>query len=333
MYVLEILKILLGLVFLYAGSEALLSGGVGLSVRLGIPRVVIGLVFIALGTSLPELFVSAVAIAQGNQEVAVANIFGSNIINLALILGASMLIVRFPMHGNSGRMDVYVLVGTFAVLPLLALRWNDGVVNLVIGRLSGGALLAILVGYYIFLYRYRRHTFQKPDKNEQGSRSRSPYIMVGLLVFGSLALYFGSRWLVDGAVAVAKASGMSDRLIAITIVAHGTNMPEFFATLAAIRRRETDIIIGNVIGSNLINTLFILGLIGVAHPMIIRNASQYGFDLGVMLLVALITGVSITMTTRKYYTRRIIGMILCGIYICYFAVLIALHIQGIHIPV
>ncbi len=353
-------QLVLSLLLLYVGSEALLSGSVALSIRLHIPRMVIGLTIIALGTSFPELFVSSVAVLRGSGGLAVSNLLGSNIINIGLIMGGAMLLTTLRPNKVVVRSDMLLLVGTGVLLPLLLLRSGDGGLSLVVGRGSGVVLLGILGVYFPLSYIVHKRmqpgvagaealasaealeqsvnisaqlTDESKDLENAGGaveqvRVRGYKGIVLLISGGVLGLYVGSSWLVESAVFLVRVSGLSERLVAILVAAHGTSAPEIFATLAAIRKGEGGIIVGNVIGSNLMNTLLVMGLIGAVRPTVIPSAEKHGLDLLVILLITLLLAGCFWLTRRRGVvavgggTRRWNGALLLGVYVLYVLFLI-----------
>jgi cation:H+ antiporter len=276
-----------GLVALVAGGELLVRGSVGLAKGAGISPLVIGLTVVAFGTSAPELAVSVSSALSGQGNIALGNVIGSNIFNVLFILGLSALIAPLIVAQQLVRLDVPIMIGVSAVMLLMSL---DGG----IGRLDGAVLFAGLVVYTVFQVRQSRRETNKQVAAEYageyaakpGGTGRMP-ANLGLILGGLVMLVVGSRWLVDGAVSVARALGVSELVIGLTIVAAGTSLPEVATSVIAAFRGERDIAVGNVVGSNLFNILSVLGLSAVAAPDGIAVApSAIAFDLPVMLAVA-----------------------------------------------
>ncbi|MGB9737778.1 MAG: sodium:calcium antiporter [Chloroflexus aggregans] len=292
-----------GLIFLSIGGELLVRGASRLAVLVGISPLVVGLTVVAFGTSSPELAVSIQAGLAGKSDIAVGNVIGSNIFNILFILGACALISPLIVAVQLIRREVPLMIVISLLFAGLAL---DGV----IGWLDGFLLFSLLLIYTIWaIYASRKESMaaQVEFAQEFGPNTlpeqRSPrvwFVNLGFIVGGLLCLSFGSNWLVDGATMLARAFGVSDVVIGLTIVAAGTSLPEVVASIVATIKRERDIAVGNVIGSNIFNILGILGLAALVTPGGLQVAPAVStFDLPVMLAVAFatlpifITGLSI----------------------------------------
>ncbi len=267
-----------GLLALVVGAGLLVRGASKLALSFGISPLVVGLTVVAFGTSAPEMAVSVGAVLDGRVDIAIGNVVGSNIFNVLFILGVSALIVPLVVNLQLIRQEVPIMIGASLLLLLLSL---DGR----IGLLDAALLLALLIGYTVFLVvQSRRQT-----RAAQDAWDRSPLVQIGLVVAGLAALVLGSQWLVEAAVTFAKALGVSDLVIGLTIVAAGTSLPEVAASITAAIKGERDIAVGNVIGSNLFNILGCLGVAGLAagDAGLIVPPSVQAFDIWVMLAVAL----------------------------------------------
>ena len=274
-----------GLVALIVGAELLVRGASRLALSFGISPLVVGLTIVAFGTSSPELAVSVGAALQDRTDIAVGNVVGSNIFNVLFILGLSALITPLVVDAQIIRQEVPIMIGASLLLLAFGL---DGRLSL----LDCAVLLALLVAYTLFLVVQSRRETQAAratyDEALPGSRWDAHWAVQALLVVAGLVLLvLGSNGLVQAATAFAKALGVSDLVIGLTIVAAGTSMPELATSLLAAVRKERDIAIGNVVGSNTFNILGCLGLTGLAAPDGIPiAASVLNFDLWVMLAVA-----------------------------------------------
>jgi cation:H+ antiporter len=273
----------LGLVALVAGAQLLVRGASALAARLGISALVIGLTVVAFGTSSPELAVSVQAGLAGKADIAIGNVVGSNIFNVLFILGLSALIAPLTVARQLVRLDVPVMIGVSLLLLLLALD----------GRLSWpeGALLFFgILMYTGFLLRAGQLEGNAATSPESTSTDRFLALLpvqLGFIAAGLVALVLGARWLVEGAVAMAQALGISEAVIALTIVAAGTSLPELATSVVAALRGERDIAVGNVVGSNIFNILAILGLSALVTPGGLEVApAMLHFDVPVMLAVA-----------------------------------------------
>jgi cation:H+ antiporter len=269
-----VLLVLLGLGLLVVGGESLLRGAVGLATLLRVTPAVIGLTVVAAGTSVPELAVSGIAAFRGSNDIAVANVVGSNIFNITLIVGLCALIRPFNIVGNTLRLE-------FPVLMITTLGCVVLVQDFEISRWEALLFLSFYVGFTVYLVRLVRRQLTasesasiKEEVEELHSPDTRPSTWkCGLLVFVGIALLgLGAHFTVDGASQLARLWGWSERLIGLTIVSAGTSLPEVVASAVSSLRGRSDVAIGNVIGSNLFNILVILGLTGVITPLPVQGA-------------------------------------------------------------
>lgn len=274
---LDYVLLLAGFVGLFVGGDALVRGAVGVARTLGLSPLVIGLTVVGFGTSMPELLVSADAALRGVPDIALGNVIGSNIGNVLLIVGASALIWPIRVAGDTLRRDTAVMMA--AVLVLLPLFWLGTV-----GRLSGGVLVAGLLTYLYIAFRDGKA--DEDDPSLQGAVA-PVWKSVLWLVVGLVALMLGARWLVDGAVNIARGFGVSEAFIGLTVVAIGTSLPELATSVVAAIKRQSEIAIGNIIGSNIFNVLGILGITALITP--IPVAPRFiGFDLPAMIAACIV---------------------------------------------
>lgn len=287
MPVLPLILGIVGIVLLIFGAELLVRGSSRLAAAFGISPLVIGLTIVAFGTSSPELAVSVQAGLEGQGDIALGNVVGSNICNVLLILGVSALITPLTVAQQLVRIEVPLMIGVSVLLLVLAL---DGG----IGRLDGLFLVAGIVAYTTFaIVQSRRESreVQAEYAQEYGKPpGRSRWAGSGnllLAVLGLVLLVIGANWLVDGATILARAIGISELVIGLTVVAVGTSLPEVATSITAAIRGERDIAVGNVVGSNIFNILAVLGISGVVAPAGIGVApAALSFDLPVMVAVA-----------------------------------------------
>jgi cation:H+ antiporter len=282
--------ILLGVLLLVAGGESLLRGAVGLATLLRLTPAVIGLTVVAAGTSVPELAVSGIAAAQGKADIAVANVIGSNIFNITVILGMCAAIAPAAITGNTIRLEYPVL----AIVTLLCLViCQDGQVN----RLDAALCLAVYVAFTAYMVSLVREQVTAAEARElkaevqellvEPKRPRAR-VCVALLAAGVALLAGGAHATVTGAVQMARLLGWSERVIGLTIVSAGTGLPEVVASLVSSVRGRSDMAIGNVIGSNLFNILGILGISAMFSPLPVQSAlmaSDSWWMLGITLLL------------------------------------------------
>jgi cation:H+ antiporter len=314
-----------GLVGLIVGADLLVRGASKLALSLGISPLVVGLTIVAFGTSAPEMAVSAGAAWQGNTEIAIGNVLGSNVFNVLFILGLSAMITPLLVHVQLIRQEVPIMIGSALLLVAFALDAR-------IAPWEAGVMLALLVAYTVFLIvQSRRQTAAEAAEAAEFDAELTPpqpgqwdshwAVQVGLIVVGLAALVLGSEALVTASVAFAKALGVSDVVIALTIVAAGTSMPEVATSIAAALKGERDIAVGNVVGSNTFNLLGALGLTGlVAAPVGLPIASSVmHFDLWVML-ASMVACLPIFVAGREI--ARWQGAVFFGYYLAYVAYLI-----------
>jgi cation:H+ antiporter len=277
----------LGLVALVAGAEALVRGASKIALSLGVSSLVVGLTIVAFGTSAPEVAVSVGAALNGATDIAVGNVVGSNIFNVLFILGASAMIAPLVVHSQIIRQEVPIMIGASLLLLVVALDGRVGTGDSVL-------FLLLLVGYTFFLIRQSRaETREVREEYESGVRPKGGWdshwsVQLLLILAGLALLVLGSQWLVDASVTFARALGVSDLVIGLTIIAAGTSMPEVATSITAAIRGERDIAVGNVVGSNTFNILGCLGASGLASGKGLTIApAVMNFDIWVMLAVAL----------------------------------------------
>ncbi|MEY3251405.1 MAG: hypothetical protein RL227_378 [Pseudomonadota bacterium] len=311
-----------GLVLLVVGANALVRGASKLALSFGISPLVVGLTIVAFGTSAPELAVSVGAVLDGRGDIAIGNVVGSNIFNVLFILGISALITPLIVNVQLIRQEVPIMLGASLLLLAMAL---DGSVSL----LEGGLLVALMIVYTVFLIvQSRRETAASQEDFVRenvpagaGDWDAKLPAQLLLIVVGLAALVGGSEFLVEAAVNFAKALGVSDVVIGLTIVAAGTSMPEVAASITAAIKGERDIAVGNVVGSNTFNILGCVGLSGLASGAAGLGIapSIMAFDMWVMLAVALAC-LPVFMTGREI--ARWEGGVFLGYYVAYVAYLI-----------
>lgn len=305
-----------GAVLLYLGAEWLVGGAAGLARAFGVAPLVVGLTVVAFGTSAPELVVSLVATLGGRGSLAVGNVVGSNIANLGLILGLTATLARLPVDGGLVRREVPILVITTGLLPLVLF---DGRID----RVEAGFLLAFAAGLTLFLLKTpsaEEVAREIEIVDEVASRStlgRQRLRLAGLTILGLLVLVAGGRILVDSAVRVALAFGMSERIVGLTIVAVGTSLPELAASVVATLRGHGAMAVGNILGSNVFNILFVLGGAALARPVAV-HFQDFAGDLIILVPFTLWTAF---MLRRERSTTRWEGLVLCSAYAAYLALL------------
>ncbi|ABV34943.1 Na+/Ca+ antiporter, CaCA family [Shewanella sediminis HAW-EB3] len=303
-----LLSIIGGFLILTLGAEALVRGASAIALRLGIAPLVIGLTIVAFGTSAPELAVSLKSALAGKSGIALGNVIGSNIANIGLILAITALIRPIQVQSQMVRRDIPIMI--VASLLFWGLLLDGG-----LSFWDGALLTTLLVGYLGFSYISSRN---EGNSEEIDERPQSPLLSVVLIILGITMLVTGGILFVDGAVELAKTLGISEVIIGLTIVAIGTSMPELVTSVVAARKGESDIAIGNIVGSNLFNILGILGITALIHP--IAAGGVQSLDLMVMLLLAILI---LPFAWSGFRIGRREGGILLAGYISYIGYLVA----------
>jgi cation:H+ antiporter len=314
-----LLMVVAGLALLVAGAELLVRGASSLARAVGMPPLIIGLTVVAFGTSAPELAVSLGASLAGQPDIAMGNVIGSNMFNVLFILGISAAIVPLVVSSQLVRLDVPIMIGVSGLAWLMA---SDGVVD----RLEGVMLLAGIVGYAAMLILLGRSQGKSVAHAGPAAPVRRAAPMRGLVVpallvlAGLVLLVLGARWLVQGAVGLARVLGVSELLIGLTIVAAGTSLPELATSVIASIRGERDIAVGNIVGSNIFNILAVLGAAAAAAPHgVAVSPAVLRFDLPVMSAAALVC-LPVFFTGGRI--SRWEGALLLGYYAAYVAYLV-----------
>ena len=281
----QALMFVLGLVVLVIGADVLVRGASRLAVSFGVSPLVVGLTVVAFGTSAPEMAVSVGSALAGSPDLAIGNVVGSNICNVLLILGISALITPLLVDEQIIRQEIPIMIGVSALLVVMALDGH-------IGLMESIALFALVIAYTVFLVIQSRRASRSVQDEFEAEIPTSTWdrhwaVQVALVVVGLVMLVAGADWLVGAAVAFARALGVSDLVIGLTVVAVGTSMPEIATSITAALRGQRDIAVGNVVGSNIFNILAVLGATGIASGsgLPVSEAAR-NFDLWVMLAVA-----------------------------------------------
>ena len=279
---LQIILFLVGLALVVFGADYLVEGASAVARRFGLSEFVIGLTIVGMGTSAPEMVVSFIGAAQGNADIALGNVVGSNIFNTLLILGITALILPMAITKENRRRDIPMNIVTVVVLILLGLEHTIfGIGSDGLSRLDGGILLALFIGYMWFSFKH-----SSPDSDSPSETRQLKIWLAILYIAGGLsALVFGGRMFVNSAVSIAQTLGVSDKFIAITIIAGGTSMPELATCVAAAVKKKGQLALGNIIGSNIFNVLRILGGSALINPLSFADISF--IDLGILLASAL----------------------------------------------
>ncbi|MBN2664503.1 MAG: calcium/sodium antiporter [Bacteroidales bacterium] len=306
-----LLKILGGIILLVLGGKYLVKGGVELTKYFNISKLVVGMTVVALGTSAPELLVSVQAALKDAAAISIGNVIGSNIANVALVLAATIIILPMTVKKQTIKLDWPIMAVAFIMLFVFML---DGQLT----RLEGLIFIASLIAYIIIEIRYSL----KENKDTEPSEEKKEYsIPIALLVIiiSSVGLAYGANILVDGASELARLLEISERVISISIVAVGTSLPELTASIVAALKKETDISVGNIIGSNILNIFAILGATAIISP-ISFNQSDFFLDLIWMSAIAVFLFISF-LPYNKRFIHRFKGVILLSVYVIYMILL------------
>ncbi len=322
MNIMDIGLVVAGLVLLIAGGEALVRGAGTLASKAGISPLVIGLVVVSAATSAPELAVTVGAVASGQPDLAVGNVVGSNIVNVLFILGLSAVFLPLMIKRQLLRFDIPVMLAISLVFLILAI---DGVV----GILDGALLLAILIAHTIYSIKLGKskvlETEAKPDAMPLNSKPVSLWLAILLLIAGIGLLVLGAQLLVTGAVNIATALGVSSLVIGLTVVAIGTSLPELATSLIALRRGETDMAVGNVVGSNIFNIGMVIGLPALLFGQGIPVApAAIAVDLPLMLATAIAL---LPIALTGFEIARWEGALFVALYVAYTTYLVLASIE------
>ncbi|MBB1360806.1 MULTISPECIES: calcium/sodium antiporter [unclassified Shewanella] len=261
------LSIIGGFIILTIGAEALVRGASAVALRLGIAPLIIGLTIVAFGTSAPELAVSVKSALAGNPGIALGNVVGSNIVNIGLILAITALIRPITVQSQMVKRDIPIMIAASVLMWFLLL---DGEVSFI----DGAILFSALVGYLVFSYVSAKNN---PEDLDVDASPQHPGLSIALIIVGIAMLVGGGILFVDGAVDLAKQFGISEVIIGLTIVAIGTSMPELVTSVMAALKGQSDIAIGNVVGSNIFNVLGILGATALIHPVSAAGFNEIDF--------------------------------------------------------
>ncbi len=314
----DILLLIVGLVLILTGANYLVDGASAIAKRAGLSDFIIGMTIVGIGTSTPEMVVSFASAIKGNADIAVGNVLGSNIFNTLMILGATALFSPIRLTSNNVKKDIpFALLAAFVLCTFGCSTWLDGTAVNTITRVGGILLLSlfgVFMAYTIYSSSSQGATTDTPD-NLSGSKKTAPIWLASLMILGGLCgLVFGGDMFVNAASAIAKSLGVSDAVIAVTIVAGGTSLPELASCLVAAYKKNTDQALGNVIGSNVSNIFLILGGSATIHPLVMAGTKP--LDL-ITLMVSSLLIFLFAFTFKKKQIDRIEGALLVCLYIAF----------------
>ncbi len=303
----SIFGLLAGGLFLYFGAEGLVRGSASVAIRRGITPLVVGLTIVAFGTSSPELVVSVSAALRGNAAIAIGNVIGSNICNIALILGLAALISPIKVNLKLIKTDILVMIAATFLFVLLILDHT-------IGRFDGAVLFSCIILYTGFTL-YSANKERNIDVGVISEIKSKTWLDILFIIGGLVILVVGANLFIDGAVNIARMLEVSDLIIGLSIVALGTSLPELATSIVAAIKKEGDISIGNIVGSNIFNILCILCIAALFQPIVLEGANQVNYiDIVVMILISIIL---LPLAWTKLELSRLEGLFLLFIYFGY----------------
>lgn len=306
--------LLIGLVILILGGEFLVRGSTSIALKAKISPLVVGLTIVAFGTSAPELLISVKAAIGGSPDLTMGNVVGSNICNLALVLGVTALIGPIRVNANSIKIDWPMAMGSSLLLYILLK--NEPLLTFWTGMM----FIGILAFYTMFIIvQSRKETKAQEIDMDIPASSKSPTKDILFILIGCLGLYYGSDWFVGGAKDLALTLGVSDRVIGITVLAIGTSLPELVTAIVAASKGETDLAVGNLMGSNIFNILSILGITSIITDIHV-GAEIISYDLLAMMLITLII---LPLMLYKRVLGKVAGVFLLAFYVYYTYTVIA----------
>ncbi len=301
--------LIVGFVMLTKGADWFVDGSSALAFRLGIPQLVIGLTIVAMGTSAPEAAVSITSALKGNEGITVGNVVGSNIMNILLILGIASVIVPLAVQKSTRMIEIPYMIAITVLFGVL------GYTGEMVTRVEGGILwiaFLIYLGYLLWMAKKGK------EDNEPDEKQKSLPVQLLMILVGLVCIVLGSDFVVDGATEIAKVIGISERIIGLTIVAFGTSLPELVTSIAAARRGNADIAIGNIVGSNVFNILFVAGTSALISPVVFE--SKFVLDTAVATATAVLLLVCVCNKEGKL--KRSGGIIMLLAYAAYFVKLL-----------
>jgi len=306
------LLFIVGFILLVKGAEWLVDGSASVARKYKISDMTIGLTIVSIGTSAPELIVNIIASIKGNSDIAIGNIFGSNIANVLLILGLTAVIYPIPIRKNTIRTDIpFVLVATLLVGFLANAHIFVQKPSLIISRGDGFILLLFFCVFLSYVFQMSKNNPPKFDPIVE----KPIKISMLLILVGVASLFFGGKWVVEGAIQIARLFNLSEKFIGLTIVAVGTSLPELVTSVIAARKHNADIAVGNVVGSNVFNLLWVIGISALIHPLEFDWSNN--FDILVMLFSSTLIVFVIYFNKKKYHISRWIGGVFVLLYVFY----------------
>lgn len=306
----QVLLLVVGFVLLVKGADWFVEGAASIADKFGIPQIVIGLTIVAMGTSAPEAAVSISAALKGSAEITIGNVLGSNILNILIILGLTSVIRTIFVQRTTIHYEIPMVIGITVLLAVMGLQ------NHVVSRLEGVILVGCMVIYMMYLLRLAKRGSIDNEELDKFAEKSSMAKLIFLVIIGVAAIVWGSDIAVNAATAIARIFGMSERFIGLTIVALGTSLPELVTSVTAALKGNCDIAVGNIVGSNLFNIMFVVGITAIITPVVYAPAFKIDSAVAVGAVVLLWLCV-----LRKQTLNRLHGIIMLLCYGGYFAYL------------
>lgn len=306
----QVLLLVVGFVLLVKGADWFVEGAASIADKFGIPQIVIGLTIVAMGTSAPEAAVSISAALKGSAEITIGNVLGSNILNILIILGLTSVIRTIFVQRTTIHYEIPMVIGITVLLAVMGLQ------NHVVSRLEGVILMGCMVIYMMYLLRLAKRGSIDNEELDEFAKKSSMAKLIFLVIIGVAAIVWGSDIAVNAATAIARIFGMSERFIGLTIVALGTSLPELVTSVTAALKGNCDIAVGNIVGSNLFNIMFVVGITAIITPVVYAPAFKIDSAVAVGAVVLLWLCV-----LRKQTLNRLHGIIMLLCYGGYFAYL------------
>lgn len=294
-----------GLIVLIIGGNLLLKAAVSISLKFGIPKLLIGMTVVSLATSAPELIVSIKSALKGSPDLAISNVLGSNIANLGLVLAVTILFSPINISKSVYKKEWPIMM--FSALYFLVVVL-DGIIT----KTEGGILVCFLIMTISALIKFRDKSEIELEIQNEDSIVKS----LITLIFGGVFLFYGSEWFIDGAISLANSFGISERIIGITVVSVGTSIPELVTSLVAVFNKEKSISLGNLLGSNIFNVFAVLGLTSLVTPLSVVDNNIISFDIYIMLFFAALV-LPLIFFPKKYVLGRKEGLIILVFYSLY----------------
>lgn len=323
--IINIVILIIGFILLIKGADIFVDGSSSIAKKIGIPSVIVGLTIVSLGTSAPELAVSSISALQGNNGIAIGNVLGSNIFNTLVVLGGTAIAMPLIIRKRIVKRDFFVNILVAIILYIIAFGISFNGKDGLISRIDGLILLLLCIIYTIVLIRSAIKDKSSRDTDME-SKAAITNIRIGpniiKIIVGIIGIVLGGKFVVDSATNIAYSIGMSEKLVGLTIVAVGTSLPELVTSIVAALKGETEIAIGNVLGSNIFNILLILGLSSTINPIVVTG--NLYMDLLFLIIVTIIIGIIIFFNKDKEIKKlnRLEGTVLILVYVVYLSYII-----------